>query len=311
MIRAPLFQISAILFAAGIAIGTLLDPSPDRAVAMRGGFRVLEADFHAHTRFSDGVLSPFDLAVQGRRRGLDVLGVTEHNMVFPAKLARWFSPKIGGPTIVVGEEVTTKAFHVHAIGVERKIEPRQSLRAVIDDIHAQGGVAIAAHPVKHFWPWFLPVRDVLDGAEVMHPIAYGGRGDASWRWTQMRDFYLDAGAAGHALTAIGSSDYHFFSPLGITRTLVFAERDDAASIVDALKRGRTVVYDLEGNAYGDPALVDLLAREPYTMRAQDYGYAGAGALDRIARIGGWFGLLGLFFFRPRARKDRDSQPVLA
>ncbi len=309
MTRPPLFQICAGLFALGIVVGTLVDPFPDRAVSMRGGLRVLEADFHAHTRFSDGVLTPFDLVVQARRRGLDVLGVTEHNMVFPAKLARWFSPKIGGPTIVVGEEVTTKAFHVHAIGVERKVEPRQTLGAIVDDIHAQGGVAIAAHPVEHFWPWFMPVRDRLDGAEVMHPIAYGGRGDASWRWSQMRDFYLDARAAGYSLTAIGSSDYHFFSPLGITRTLVFAERDDAASVVDALKRGRTVVYDLDGQAYGDPALIELLAREPYTMRAQDYGYAGAGTLDRVARVAGWLGLVGLLLFRP-TRRRRDSEPVL-
>ena len=297
----PLFLISAVLFALGISMGTLVDPTPPREVTMRAGLRVLEADFHAHTRFSDGVLSPIDLVVQARRRGLDVLGVTEHNMVFPGKIARWFSRAIGGPTIVVGEEVTTKAFHVHAIGVETKIAPRQSLSKILDDIHAAGGVAVAAHPVKSFWPYFLPVRDKLDGAEVMHPIAYGGRGDPAWRWEQMRAFYTDALASGHRLTAVGSSDYHFFSPLGITRTLVFAERDDAGAVLDALRHGRTVVYDLEGRAYGDPDLVAALEREPYAPRAQDYGYAGTGALDRFARTCGWLGIVGLLLFAPRRR----------
>jgi hypothetical protein len=308
MTRPSLFVVSAVLVMFGIIVGTFVDPVPDRAVSMRGGLRVLEADFHAHTRFSDGVLSPLDLVIQARRRGLDVLGVTEHNMVFPATMARWYSPRIGGPTIVVGEEVTTRAFHVHAIGIEKKIEPRQPLSKIIDDIHAQGGVAIAAHPVKAFWPYFLPVRDKLDGTEVMHPIAYGGRGDATWRWEQMRSFYVEARANGTKLTAIGSSDYHFFSPLGITRTLVFTEHDDAASVLDALKRGRTVVYDLDGGAYGDPEMIALLAREPYTPRAQDYGYRGVSALDRVARALGWLGLVGLLLFAPRRR---ESEHVLA
>ena len=39
---------------------------------------------------------------RARRRGLDVFGVTEHNMVFPAKIARWFSPKVDGPIVVGG-----------------------------------------------------------------------------------------------------------------------------------------------------------------------------------------------------------------
>jgi hypothetical protein len=223
-------------------------------------------------------------------------------MVFPGKMARWYSARIGGPIVIVGEEVTTRAFHVHAIGISEKIEPRQRLAAILDDIHRQGGVAIAAHPVKALWPWFLPVRDRLDGAEVMHPIAFFGRGgDAGWRWEQMRDFYLDARAAGFPLTAIGSSDYHFFSPLGVTRTLLFVENADEAGVMDALRRGRTVVYDLDGRAYGDPDLAALLEREPYALRAQDYGYAGTGGLDRAARALGWLGLVGLLLFAPRRR----------
>ena len=67
------------------------DPAPVRMETRRGEWRVLEADFHAHTRFSDGFLSPLDLVLQARRRGLDVLAVTEHNNVFPALIARSYA----------------------------------------------------------------------------------------------------------------------------------------------------------------------------------------------------------------------------
>jgi len=85
---------------------------PERPATYRGGYRVLEVDLHAHTRFSDGFLSPFDLVLQARRRGLDALAITEHNILFPAQLGRWFSRLTSGPTILVGEEVTTRRFHV-------------------------------------------------------------------------------------------------------------------------------------------------------------------------------------------------------
>src|SRR5262249_30313002 len=121
--------------ALGVVFGTALDDAPDRTPTVRGGYRVLEADFHAHTRFIDGFLSPFDLVIQARRRGLDALAITEHNVIFPAQMGRWFSRLTGGPAILVGEEVTTSAYHVHGIGLTERIDASAPLSQVIDDVH--------------------------------------------------------------------------------------------------------------------------------------------------------------------------------
>jgi predicted metal-dependent phosphoesterase TrpH len=296
--RLPLAAGFALLFALGVVAGSALDATPPRAPTVRGGYRLLEADFHAHTRFSDGFLSPFDLVIQARRRGLDALAITEHNLIFPARMGRWFSRVTGGPAILIGEEVTTDTYHLHGIGLTERIHAGDPLPQVIDEIHRQGGVAIAAHPVKGYWPAFTSVIDRLDATEVMHPLAYG-TGGARLRWESIRNFYEQSAASGHRLTAIGSSDYHFGSPLGICRTLVFAEGDDADAVLDALKHGRTVVFDREGKAYGDPALIEVLRQEPYTPRSQDYAYRGAGLFDRTARAIGWVGLLGLILVQRR------------
>lgn len=303
--RAPLLA-SVALLAVGLAGGAALDEAPARDPVIRGKYRVLEADFHAHTRFSDGFLSPFDLVLQARRRGLDALAITEHNMTFPGKMGRWFSRQIGGPAILVGEEITTRRYHLHGVGLEETVHAGDPLRDVLADIHRQGGVAIAAHPVKRHWPAFHAEIDRIDGAEVFHPLAYGSGPD--WRWSDMREFYRSAERSGRRLTAIGSSDYHFGSPLGVCRTLVFAEEATAASVLDALKLGHTVVHDLTGEAYGDPELIALLAREPYAMRPQDYGYRGSGTADRITRSLAWLGVLGLILFGPRRRKKSEPTP---
>lgn len=290
----------AAVIAGATLAGTLVDDAPARPPVTRAGLRVLEVDLHAHTRFADGFLSPFDLVLQARRRGLDSLAITDHNILFPAKMGRWFARAIGGPTILMGEEITTRGYHVHAVGLTEHVDASLPIDRVIEEAHRQGAIVIAAHPVKRFWPALVPVRSKLDAAEVMHPLAFGGRGgDGGWRWEEMRQYYEDARAEGKALTAVASSDYHFFSPLGVTRTLVFARSESEGDVMEALRSGKTVVFDLQGRAYGDPELVKALAEEPYAMRSQDYNYRGSGALDRIARIAGLLALAGLLLFGRR------------
>ncbi|MBX3193357.1 MAG: CehA/McbA family metallohydrolase [Labilithrix sp.] len=295
---APAYLVSIALFALGV-IGGFVDPRPERPVVRRGGYRVLEGDFHAHTAWSDGSLSPFGLVRQADRRGIDVLGVTEHNTVYPAKMARWYAELTGGPLVVVGEEVTTSRFHVIALGIEKTVEPSLDASVVLEAIHAEGGVAIAAHPVKRFWPALVPLRERFDGAEVMHPIAFSSGRSEGWAWGDMIAFYNESAAP---LAAIGSSDYHWMSPLGVCRTLVFVdERPTAKGVVDAIRARRTVTFDPEGRAFGDPALVELLRKEPYVPRSGDYEYRGAGPVDRALRAAGFFGLVGVLFLRARRK----------
>jgi hypothetical protein len=286
-------RVAAGLVALGIVAGTAVD----RSGPATGCWRPTSTPTPASATAS---LSPFDLVLQADRRGLDVLAITEHNITFPGFMGRWFARRVGGPTILVGEEVTTKHYHLHGVGLTERVNASLPLPEVLAAIHRQGGIAIAAHPVRQMQAAFIPELDHIDAAEVMHPIAFGRR-NPSWRWEDMREFYERALASGHRLTAVASSDYHFFSPLGVCRTLVFARDDGEEAVMEALRSGRTVVRDLEGRAYGDPAMIEALAREPYTERTSDYGYHGSGLADRVTRAGAWLGLLGLVLFGLRRR----------
>jgi len=294
----PPFLAAMALVLIGLVGGVAFDDAPPRPPVYRAGYRVLEADFHAHTSWSDGSLSPLGVVRQANRRGLDVVSVTEHNTVLPSYLARAYANAVGGPLVVTGEEVTTARFHVIAIGVDTTISPNQPLDAVITEIHAHHGIAIAAHPVRHFWPSLLPMRERFDAAEVMHPIAYSARG-GEWQWSDMVTFYEGANGS---LAAIGSSDYHWMSVLGICRTLVFVhEPVDERAVVDAIRERHTVTFDREGKAYGDPTLVEALRGEPHVPRTSDYSYQGSGPFDRVLRTLGWLGLVGVVLLRARKR----------
>jgi hypothetical protein len=294
---APAFLVATSLFVAGVAGGLLFDDAPPRPVVHRAGYRVLEGDFHTHTGWSDGSLSPLGIVRQANRRGLDVVALTEHNTVLPSKAARLYAGILGGPMVLTGEEVTTFRFHVIALGIETTVSPNQPLEGVIADIHAQHGIAIAAHPVRMYWPSIVPLREKFDGAEVMHPAAYAERGE--WRWEEMVTFYEASKAP---LSAIGSSDYHWMSVLGICRTLVFVrEPVTEAAVLDALREHHTVTFDREGKAYGDAALIDALRVEPFAPRTSDYAYRGEGPTDRVLRTLGFLGLAGMLVLRARKR----------
>jgi hypothetical protein len=299
------------LLAGALLGGVLEDRGPARRAVTRDGWRVIDADFHVHTRLSDGFLSPFEVVLHARRNGLDALAITEHNVTHPAWMARWFSRLVGGPTILVGEEVTTDRFHLIAIGLRERVSPYGELGAIVDDVHRKGGVAIAAHPVARFWPAFDAVVDKLDGAELMHPLALGPRDGErrGWRWEEMRAFHERAAKRGYPLTPVGSSDYHFFQGLGVTRTVVLARDDSAEAILDAVRAGRTVVRDRDGNPHGNARAIAILAERPIAPGEQvesaaDRGYRPKGLVDRSSRIAGWVAMLGVIVL-PLGRRRRD------
>lgn len=299
-------RVAALLLALGVVGGSLADTHPPTEPPRRGPYYVLRADFHAHTRLSDGFLSPLELPLVARREGLHVLAVTEHNVVFPSQIARWWSELIGGPIILTGAEITTRRYHLIAVGIAQAVDWDQPLADVIAAVHAQGGVAIAAHPARPFWDAYAPVMADLDGVEVMHPIAYRGASPNGWRWEDMVAFWRRAGEAkGRLPAAIGSSDYHFFKALGTMHTEVFATEPTAAGVLDALRAGRTVVTDLDGRVLSArPELVALLAADPLPAVGKDRAYAAEGALDAVARTLGWLGLAALILLRRR----RPSRP---
>lgn len=303
------------LIAIGAVGGTIAAPSAPPEELTRGPYRVLDADLHVHTRLSDGFLSPMELVLVARRRGLDVMAVTEHNQVLPAQVARWLSRRLGGPLVLVGEEITSRDYHLLAYGLESTVAPRRDLGAVIAEVHAQGGVAVAAHPVRRFWPAFEPHLDALDGAEVVSPVARMPARDGDFRWDDMVAFYERA--EGRIPAAIGSSDFHFFALLGSVTTRVFLaevplDRDARAeAVLEALRQGRTVVWAPDGRLFGAPDLVALVEREPLPPPPPS-PYAVRSTLDGVTRLVGFLGaLLLLFAGRWRAPRSVATSHVRA
>jgi hypothetical protein len=242
------------LLLTGLVAGTLAESLPEPISRRAGDYWILAADFHVHAFPGDGALPPWALRHEAARAGLDVFTLSNHNRVSTARIARWMSRQADGPIVIVGQEVTARGFHVIAAGIEERVSWRTSAADVIRAVHAQGGVAIAAHPVRRFWPaWDDEALAILDGYERAHPVI-----DEEKTRAELGAFDTRVRTVRPRIAPIGSSDFHWTGALGWCRTYVLARERTAAGVVDAVRAGRTVAADRQGRLYGDPALVSAV-----------------------------------------------------
>jgi hypothetical protein len=218
---------------AALLLGTIADTPAKWPKPNGSGMEVVAADFHVHPfPFSWATLAPWDLVLEAKQQQLDAIAIAGHNHIWVGKAGRWFARLIGGPIVVSSEEVHPPSGHVIALGIERTVDWDQSSEAIIDHIHRQGGVAIAAHPTKSSWiRWPDAAIRKLDGSEVEQPVTIL-RPDAA---REMAEFHQRAGGV-----PVRSSDYHGLGPLGLCRTYLLVRDKSEAAILEALRAGRVV-----------------------------------------------------------------------
>ena len=123
------------------------------ARARRGAARPPgRADLHVHSVWSDGAQHPH-VIVEAASRRANVIAITDHDEIRGALQARAFAaahPTLG-VEVIVGEEISTRNGHLLGLFLEERVPPGLTAEQAIELIHAQRGLAVAAHP-------FHPIR---------------------------------------------------------------------------------------------------------------------------------------------------------
>lgn len=155
-------------------------PAARDITALRRVFQTIHAEscptlfnFHMHTVCSDGRLQPEALIQQAIAIGLQGLAITDHHTVDGYRLAqRWLDEHPCSdsdkplPQLWIGVEVTSQLLdtEVHILGygfdpesscmqpyLQHHAPDREAAQAdrVVAAIHAAGGLAVLAHPVRY------------------------------------------------------------------------------------------------------------------------------------------------------------------
>ncbi|MFC7155009.1 CehA/McbA family metallohydrolase [Halomarina halobia] len=200
-------------------------------------------DLHLHTVHSDGEYTPGDLVDGAVDAGLDFLVSTDHNTT-TANLV-WGRHARSDFLILNGEEITTRAGHFGALGLEpeqwidwRYAPDDDALSRFVEEVHDVGGIAVANHP-------FCPYKgcdwrfdyERMDAVEVWN---------GPWTWedeaaVQTWDRML---REGRYLPAVGASDAHDYEDdIGVPHTVVHAPRLGRDAVLAGLAAGRSYVVE--------------------------------------------------------------------
>jgi predicted metal-dependent phosphoesterase TrpH len=109
-----------------------------------------KADLHVHTAAGDGMASARQILEYAEAStDLDVIAVTDHDNVRGGLEAREACARGNYRVQVIpGAELTAIEGHVIALFVEEPLPALRPVEEILEAIHRQGGLAIAAHPLS-------------------------------------------------------------------------------------------------------------------------------------------------------------------
>ncbi|MDT9659169.1 CehA/McbA family metallohydrolase [Rhodococcus qingshengii] len=205
-------------------------------------------DCHIHSIYSDGEQTPPELAETARLLGLHFVATTDHNTT--AAHHAWQQENIAQEfAVILGEEVPTPHGHWLALGlppghlVDWQYADVVGLHAQRDLVHDAGGICVVAHPYAPYPSGTFAYSHVgFDAVEVWNGTwesdlpwqADNERALAHWA----RQLVVDV-PAGRWTPAIGNSDTHLRSQMGLPHNVVAAERLNTDDLLTSIKAGRT------------------------------------------------------------------------
>lgn len=225
-----------------------------------------KADIHMHTIFSDGLMTPEALVEHVIfETDLDVIAVTDHDTISGALIAsayaRYYKETFRPFEVIIGTEVTSADGDILALFVEEDIPPKLSAEETIGLIHAQGGLAIAAHPFSHA-PTLLRMDGMKGAGELIKTLPFDG---VEVRNATPTEFFSNRITAFNnrrwaKRAETGGSDGHYLPTVG--RSYTVFSGNTAADLRRAIETRQTRA----GGRIYSPFLITSLLRDLISQR---------------------------------------------
>jgi 3',5'-nucleoside bisphosphate phosphatase len=222
------------------------------------GYHTLTADFHMHTYFSDGHVTPQTRVIEAWREGLDAIAITDHSTPIPNHLDADYntSHKMAqstatsrGITLIHATEYTQRepVGHLNFLFIEdanNYAKPASELPydKAIEMAADEGGFVILNHPGwpdknSELDPFHIDLmeRDKIHAVEVvngneLYPLAIDYSYDFNLAMMSTTDIHSPIGGSYNLNTHIRNL------------TLIFAENNSEEAIKEALFAQRTLAY---------------------------------------------------------------------
>jgi len=190
--------------------------------------QISKADLHIHTCISDGKPTVEEVVdYVANKTDLTVFAIADHDEVKGAHEAQEIVKEKGySLDVIIAEEVTAKEGHVLALFIKERIKSGMSAKETVAEIHRQGGLAVAAHPLfrtRRGNPKYdsmdgvgavTLIKEKFDGVETINATPTFGKNNREAD-------YINQALLNRAET--GSSDAHIKQAIGMGYTLFEGE----------------------------------------------------------------------------------------
>ena len=215
---------------------------------------LLFGDLHMHSTASDGVFSAYELGKLAKEKGLDFIGVANHNN-FSENI---HLPHIDGLTFIPAVEWTHYKGHMNFFGVPAPFEnsfianTKQEMQSIISHAKSLGAVISVNHPLCPLCPYKWEDDTAFDMMEIWNgPMRPSNVRALDW-WTSLLK-------EGRKISIVGGSDFHKpgqFAKLGSPVTAVYSPSRSREDILSAIKSGSCYVCEEKNSValkllYGD------------------------------------------------------------
>jgi hypothetical protein len=271
--------------------------------------RLLKGDLHTHTIASDGVLTLEGLGRHAVRHNLDFLAVTDHNTLTPKDAL----PNIEGLTMIPGVEWSHYQGHANFLGVDQPFDGPffthnfDETLAIFQSARERGALITINHPFEDSSPFKFDLTSVpFDALEVWN----GPMRESNFRSVGLWEHLLGAGLK---VPICGGSDYHrdrLFQILGGPTTCVYAQSNNPADILSAVRKGRSfITFAPEGPTLqltcGEAIMGDSVPWETGQVLEIDLDGLEEGDVVRLVKVGESVDL----FTAPSAGAFKAQHPI--
>jgi hypothetical protein len=228
-----------------------------------GEFEVLKGDFHCHTIYSDGQVTPEVRVWEAWRDGLDILSLTDHpeymDLAIGSETGRAFARVKAlasdlGLVLLKGAELTTinsstPPHSDYAVSfITNELAMKGDFFAAIRSAREQGATVIWAHPGSNWTEEATQLlkQGWLDGIELRNAQTAGDPGTSFKEgvsfYPQVMDWCLE-----NNLAPFANGDAHwpisdYYKGERRDMTLILTRTRDPAGIKEAIQQRRTIAY---------------------------------------------------------------------
>ncbi len=206
---------------------------------------VLFGDLHMHSTASDGAFDGYTLGKMALKKGLDFIGLANHNN-YGENL---HLPKLDNLTYIPAVEWTHYNGHMNFFGVLNPFENsfiannENEMVKIIADAKKLGAVISVNHPKCRICPYLWQDDTSFDMMEIWNGPMRPSNIDAVNWWTELLK-------SGRKIAIVGGSDYHNkkgFARMGRPVTAVYTVGRGAEDILSNIKQGHSfVTSDING-----------------------------------------------------------------